>query len=82
MIIVDGGNHSVNSAIIHNEGEVVVKTKADISPVLDRYEFNGKDYLNIHTKEKYEDSFLKNNSEPFTYTLGLLFEMARVLKNR
>ena len=33
---------------------------------------------------KYElySNFLKNNSEPFIYTLGLFFEMARVLKER
>lgn len=30
--------------------------------------------------EKISFSFLKNNSEPFTYILGLFFEMARVLK--
>ena len=47
-----------------------------------RYKFNGKDYVDIITNEKINNNFLKNNSEPFIYTLGLFFEMARVLKER
>lgn len=43
---------------------------------------NGKDYVDIITNEKINNNFLKNNSEPFIYTLGLFFEMARVLKER
>ena len=82
LIIVEGGNHSVNSGIIHNEGEIIVNTKVDISSVLEKYEFNGKNYVDRHTKEKINNIFLKNYSEPFTYTLGLFFEMARVLKNQ
>lgn len=42
LVLVDNGNHSVNSAIIHNEGEIIVKTIVDISPVLEKYKFNGK----------------------------------------
>ena len=33
------------------------------------------------TNKKVNIKNLKNNSESFTYTFGLLFEMARVLKN-
>ena len=40
------------------------------------------DYVDIITNEKINNNFLKNNSEPFIYTLGLFFEMARVLKER
>lgn len=80
LVIVLNGNHSVNSAIIHNEGEINVDTKVDISSILERYKFDGKNYIDIYTKEKVSFSFLKNNSEPFTYILGLFFEMARVLK--
>ena len=80
LVIVFNGNHSVNSAIIHNEGEINVDTKVDISPILERYKFDGKNYIDIYKKEKVNFSFLKNDSEPFTYILGLFFEMARVLK--
>lgn len=82
LVIVDNGNHSVNSAIVHNEGEIIANVTVDISPVLEKYKFNGKDYVDIITNEKINDNFLKNNSEPFIYTLGLFFEMARVLKER
>ena len=78
----DNGNHSVNSAIVHNEGEIIANVTVDISPVLEKYKFNGKDYVDIITNEKINNNFLKNNSEPFIYTLGLFFEMARVLKER
>lgn len=82
LVIVDNGNHSVNSAIVHNEGEIIANVTVDISPVLEKYKFNGKDYVDIITNEKINNNFLKNNSEPFIYTLGLFFEMARVLKER
>lgn len=79
LVIVENGNHSVNSAIVHNEGEIIVNTVVDITPLLEKYHFNGQDYVNITTNTKINDKFLKNSSEPFTYTLGLLFEMSRVL---
>ena len=82
LVLVDNGNHSVNSAIIHNEGEIIVKTIVDISPVLEKYKFNGKYFENIITNEIINDDTLKNNSEPFLYTLGLLFEMARALNEK
>lgn len=72
----------MNSAIVHNEGEIIANVTVDISPVLEKYKFNGKDYVDIITNEKINNNFLKNNSEPFIYTLGLFFEMARVLKER
>ena len=45
-----------------------------------KYKFDGKSYINITTRKKINYNFLKNNSEPFTYSLGLMFEMARILK--
>lgn len=72
----------MNSAIVHNEGEIIANVTVDISPVLEKYKFNGKDYVDIITNEKINNNFLKNNLEPFIYTLGLFFEMARVLKER
>lgn len=82
LVIVYNGNHSVNSAIVHNEGEITANATVDISSMLKKYKFNGKDYVDIITNKKVNNRFLKNNSEPFTYILGLFFEMARVLKER
>jgi hypothetical protein len=67
---------------VHNEGEIIANVTVDIFPVLEKDKFNGKDYVDIITNEKINNNFLKNNSEPFIYTLGLFFEMARVLKER
>lgn len=36
LVIVDNGNHSVNSAIVHNEGEIIANVTVDISPVLEK----------------------------------------------
>lgn len=80
LVVVDNGNHSVNAAIVYNEGEIIVNTVIDISEVLEKYRFDGKKYVNIETNKKVNIKNLKNNSESFTYTFGLLFEMARVLK--
>ena len=81
LVVVDNGNHSVNAAIIYDEGEIIVNTVIDISEVLERYRFDGKKYVSVETNKIVNIENLKNNSEPFTYTFGLLFEMARVLKN-
>ena len=81
LVVVDNGNHSVNAAIVYNEGKIIVNTVIDISEVLEKYRFDGKKYVNIETNKKVNIKNLKNNSESFTYTFGLLFEMARVLKN-
>lgn len=63
----------MNSAIVHNEREIIANVTGDISPVLEKDKFNGKDYVDIITNEKINNNFLKNNSEPFIYTLGLFF---------
>lgn len=57
LVIVDNGNHSVNSAIVHNEGEIIANVTVDISPVLEKYKFNGKDYVDIITNEKINNNF-------------------------
>lgn len=80
LVIVRNGNHSMNSAIVHGEGEIFVDSIVDITPALNKYKFNGKAYIDIKTNKKVNSPYMKNNSEPFTYTLGLMFEMTRILK--
>lgn len=79
VVLVHNGNHSVNAAIIHEEGEIIVKTIVDISPLLERYRFDGKNYINKETGMKLEDCFTENKTGAFMYTLGLLFEVTRLL---
>ncbi|MCM1327603.1 MAG: hypothetical protein NC094_10535 [Bacteroidales bacterium] len=79
LVIVVNGNHSVSSAIVHGKGEIIVSEKIDIKPLLEKYRFNGKEYVDINTDMKIDCLSLKNNSEPFVYTLGLMFEMSRIL---
>ena len=71
----------MNVAIVYKEGEIIANTVIDISEALERYRFDGKKYVSVETNKIVNIENLKNNSEPFTYTFGLLFEMARVLKN-
>ena len=52
LVVVDNGNHSVNAAIVYNEGEIIVNTVIDISEVLEKYRFDGKKYVNIETNKK------------------------------
>ena len=49
LVVVDNGNHSVNAAIVYNEGEIIVNTVIDISEVLEKYRFDGKKYVNMKT---------------------------------
>ncbi len=80
LVVVRNGNHSANSAIIHGEGELIVDTIIDITPALEKYRYNGKDFVDIKTQKKINSKYMKNGSEPFTYTMGLMFEMTRIMK--
>ena len=81
LVLTYNGNHSINSAIINKDNaKIRIDKIIDISEILDEYKFDGENYINISTGKKINDNFLKNNSEPFVYSLGLMFEMARILK--
>lgn len=80
LVIVTHGNHSVNSAIVHGEGEIIVNEIKDIKPLLEKFRFTGKEYVEIGTNKPINSKSLKNGSEPFVYELGLMFEMARILE--
>lgn len=82
LVIVVNGNHSVNSAIVHGEGELIVNEVIDIKPLLEKYRFTGREYVDIKTNKPINYKLLKNKSEPFVYELGLLFEMARILDKK
>lgn len=81
FVLVTGGNHSVNSAIIHNEGKFMVERQVDITPMLEKYKFDGIHYRDIKSNEKVEMQYLVNKSQPLLYSLGLLFEMARIIND-
>ncbi|BBM53323.1 hypothetical protein JMUB3935_2310 [Leptotrichia trevisanii] len=81
LILTYNGNHSINSVIINKDNaKIRINRIIDISETLNEYKFDGENYINITTSQKINDSFLKNNSKPFVYSLGLMFEMARILK--
>lgn len=79
LVLVINGNHSVNAAIIYSEGTIKVKHILDLHNSLEKYKFNGKDYI-YRESGKRVCQCLKNGSEPYTYSLGLLFEIARILE--
>ena len=81
LILTYNGNHSINLAIINKDNSKIrIDRIIDISEILNEYKFDGENYINITTSKKINNNLLKNNSEPFTYSLGLMFEMARILK--
>ena len=81
VLVNSGGHHSVNSAIIQNEGNIYINEIRNISKILDRYKFDGENYIEIETNKKINSNCLIDKSKPLLYSLGILFEIARLLKN-
>lgn len=81
VLVNNGGHHSVNSAIIQNEGNIYINEIRNISKILDRYKFDGENYIEIETNKKINSNCLIDKSKPLLYSLGILFEIARLLKN-
>lgn len=79
LIVTTNGNHSINSAIIHNEGQVQIDKCYDLSDLFDKYRFDGIDFLDMEANRKINLNFLVNDSKPLFYELGLIFEMGRIL---
>lgn len=80
LVIVVNGNHSTNAAIIHREGKLIINHEFKMSSLLQEVYFDGKYYINKVTKKKVKDKILLDNSKPYTYSIGVLFEMAKVLE--
>ena len=74
--------YKVNGAIYINKINQNLNNKTSLNDNKLVYIMDEKYDVDIITNEKINNNFLKNNSEPFIYTLGLFFEMARVLKER
>lgn len=79
LIVITNGNHSINSAIIHNEGQVQIDKCYNISDLFDKYRFDGIDFLDIKTNKRMNLRHLVKDSKPLFYELGLIFEMGRIL---
>lgn len=78
FVIVNNGNHSTNSAIINNEGTLMINNVVQMDSALEKYYFDGIHYREIESKKKIEDEYLLQNSMPILYEFGLLFEIARL----
>lgn len=79
LIVITKGNHSINSAIIHNEGQVQIDKYYNLSDLFEKYRFNGINFLDMKTNRKIKGNFLVKVSKPLFYELGLIFEMGRIL---
>ena len=77
LVIIENGNHSTNSAILKNEGEVSIEGQYDISPLFDVIRFNGIDYL--YKKPKSIMPKWKKVNRPVNYYFGLLFEISKII---
>lgn len=79
LVFVYGGNHSVNSAIVHNEGSILVNEYVDITPMIDKYRFDGTRFVSIKNGAPIVNDQLLNKSMPFTYSMGVMFEFGRII---
>ena len=79
LIVITNGNHSINSAIIHHEGQVQIDKCYNISDLFEKYRFNGINFLDMKPNRKIKVNFLVKDSKPLFYELGLIFEMGRIL---
>lgn len=79
LIVITDGNHSINSAIIHNEGQVQIDKCYDLSDLFVKYRFDGIDFQDIETNNRINIGYLVNDSKPLFYELGLIFEMGKIL---
>lgn len=77
LVFVYNGNHSVNSAIIHNEGSFLCENCIDVSPLFHEYSFDGIDYL--YNNKKITNEYLHSGSKPFNDKFGYLFELGKLL---
>lgn len=77
IVLVYQGNHSVNSAIIHNEGEIHVKEKVDITSVLQKYRFDGMGYVSLDSGKYINCKDMLDGYRPLTHTMGVLYETVR-----
>lgn len=83
LVFVYNGNHSVNAAIVHNEGNVLVEEYVDITPMIDKYRFNGTRFVSIKDNTPIVNNWLLDKSMPFTYSMGVMFELGRIInKNK
>lgn len=79
LIVITKGNHSINSAIIHNEGQVQIDKYYSLSDLFEKYRFDGIDFLDIKTNKRINLRYLVKDSKPLFYELGLIFEMGKIL---
>lgn len=79
LVIVYQGNHSVNAAIIHNEGEISISEEVDITPVLEKYDFDGVKFVDKTSKKKVNIGGLIDGCKPIMEEMGMLFELAKIL---
>ena len=77
IVVVMQRNHSINAAIIHNEGYFECVNFIDMSRYLDEYSFDGVQYLK--NGFRINDDVLYGGCRPFDYRFGVLFELAKVL---
>ena len=47
--------------------------------MLEKYRFDGENYISIKSKKPIVNNYLKDQTKPFTYNMGVLFELAKIL---
>ena len=80
-MFVTSSNHSINSAIIKEEGKLPIYNEISLKKFLNLYRFDGEKYLFIENNKPIDCSWCIDSCKPMLKELGYLFEIGRVLFN-
>ena len=81
LMFVTSSNHSINSAIIKEEGKLPIYNEISLKKFLNLYRFDGEKYLFIENNKPIDCSWCIDSCKPMLKELGYLFEIGRVLFN-
>lgn len=81
LIFVTSSNHSINSAIIKEEGKLPIHNEISLKRFLNLYRFDGEKYLFIENNKPIDCSWCIDRCKQMLNELGYLFEIGRVLFN-
>lgn len=77
IVVVTQRNHSINAAIIHNEGFFECDRCIDMRRYFNNYFFDGIKYKKNGLE--INDDVLYGGCRPFDYRFGVLFELGKIL---
>lgn len=81
LLFVIGSNHSINSAIIKNEGKLHIYNEISLKRLFEIYKFDGEKYVFLKDNHNIDCDWCIDRCKPMLKELGYLFEIGRTLYN-